>query len=125
MDTTAKTRTDTCACGATVEPVAVTDGDTGPRYHYEHCGPAWWNEDTKTRCETVDLTIPWTDDNGNLNVAKGDLIKEYSEFEQIASVDLIEDGRVVRYEIDGKHGVDFAAPKDLVKVFRYIETVEE
>lgn len=79
---------------------------------------------TKTRCEVVDLTIPWTDDNGRLNIVKGDLIKEYSEFEQIASVDLIEDGRIVRYEIEGKHGVDFADPKDLIKVYRYAETTE-
>lgn len=80
---------------------------------------------TKTRCETVDLTIPWTDDNVDLQIEPGDLITEPGiGFALVAAVDLIEDGRFVRYELEG-HLPDFAAPKDKVKVHRYIETTEE
>jgi hypothetical protein len=39
-------RTDSCLCGAVVAPVSVVVQAPYPtRYHYEHCGPAWWNED--------------------------------------------------------------------------------
>lgn len=42
-------RTDICRCGAVVAPVAVVVQAPYPtRYHYEHCGPAWWNEDDAT-----------------------------------------------------------------------------
>jgi hypothetical protein len=83
--------------------------------------------DTATkRCETVDLTIPWTDDNGDLNIVKGDLIEEPGVgLALVSDIDLIEEGRFVRYELDGHLGVQFAAPKDQIKVYRYIETTEE
>lgn len=81
---------------------------------------------TKPRCETVDLTVPWTDDHGNLNVVKGDLISEFGiGFALISAVDLVEDGRVVRYTLDGQAGVAFADPKDEVTVHRYVEHTEE
>lgn len=80
---------------------------------------------TETRCETVDLTVPWTDDNGNLNVVKGDLISELGiGLAQVSDVDLIENGRFVRYELDGYLGVQFVGPKDEVTVYRYITTEE-
>lgn len=80
---------------------------------------------SKTRCETVDLSISWTDDNGNLQIVEGDLIEEGGRPELIVSVDLVEDGRFVRYEVDGRYGAEFARPKDKVTVHRYIEHTEE
>lgn len=78
------------------------------------------------RCETVDLTLTWTDERGNLNVVKGDLISEIGiGFALISAVDLIEAGAVVRYKLDGQLGVAFADPKDEVTVHRYIETTKE
>lgn len=79
----------------------------------------------KTRCETVDQTIPWVNEDGTLNIVEGDLIEELGHPEQILTVDLIEDGRVVRYELVGQLGTEFALPKDEVKVYRYIETTED
>lgn len=83
------------------------------------------NITTKTRCETVDMTVSWTDEQGRLNVVRGDLIEELGHPELISDIALIENGRFVRYEMDGRLGVEFAAPKDEVKVYRYIETTEE
>lgn len=83
------------------------------------------NITTKTRCETVDMTVSWTDEQGRLNVVKGDLIEELGRPELISDIDLIEDGRFVRYELDGRLGVEFARPTDKVRVFRYVETGEE
>lgn len=82
--------------------------------------------DRKTRCETVDQTFTWTDQDGNLNIREGDLISEFGiGFALVSAVDLIEDGRVVRYKLDGQLGAAFADPKDEVTVHRYIETTEE
>lgn len=125
MDTTLKNRTDTCVCGATVTPVAVTEGDAGPRYHYEHCTAPWWNEDAvKTRCETVDQIVSWTDKDGTLQVEPGDLVLDDGQFKQLGHVAL-EGESLVGYSFDGHHGVDFACRDDLVAVRRYIETGKE
>lgn len=80
---------------------------------------------SKPRCETVDLTLTWTDERGNLNVVKGDLIEENGQFEQIdcVHVDAWQPAVLVRYE--GSHECHVKPLDGLVKVFRYIEHTEE
>jgi hypothetical protein len=81
---------------------------------------------TKTRCETVDMTVPWTDDNGNLNVGKGDLVTDADKFEIVTEIhwNPAWDMRVaVGYE--GRGSLVFKDPAETVKVHRYIEHTEE
>lgn len=81
---------------------------------------------SKTRCETVDQTLTWTDDNGHLNVESGDLIEVNGEFELVDCVgfDPANDN-VVGYSLADRDGIAFVPRDDRVKVFRYIETTEE
>jgi hypothetical protein len=55
---------------------------------------------TKTRCESIDQIVEWTRPDGTLNIEAGDLILEYGKLQQIARIDLVEDGRFVRYELE-------------------------
>lgn len=80
----------------------------------------------KTRCETVDLTVPWTDNNGNLQIHEGDLVRIDGRFEQVAKLHWDTEyflNVVVRF--DGHDEFQRRNPAEQVEVFRYIEHTEE
>lgn len=81
---------------------------------------------TKTRCETVDQIVEWTDKDGTLQIEPGDMILHVREFEVIATISRTPDPRHVRYTLESSPRQNrYARVHDLVAVRRYIETSEE
>lgn len=80
------------------------------------------NTAIKTRCETVDQVVSWTDSTGRLNIAVGDLVINDDEFEEVSEIhyDPATDLRVgVGFE--GRNSLVFKDPAAPVAVRRYVE----
>lgn len=81
---------------------------------------------TKTRCETVDQILPWTDPAGRLNIEVGDLVLDGGGFKQIGYVELGKGSNLVWYSFVGESDVaSFVGADELIGVRRYLETTEE
>lgn len=81
---------------------------------------------TKTRCETVDQIVEWTDSTGRLNIAVGDLIVDADQFEEVSEIHY-DPGTGLRVAVGfkGRNSLVFKPPAAPVAVRRYIETGEE
>ena len=80
----------------------------------------------KTSCETVDQLLPWTDQDGRLNITAGDLVVEAGEFELVSEIhwNPARDMRVA-VGFEGRNTLVYKDPAETVKVHRYTETIQE
>lgn len=81
---------------------------------------------TKTRCETVDQIVSWTDSTGRLNIAVGDLVLDADQFEEVSEI-LYDPAPLLRVAVGfkGRHTKVIKDPAAPVAVRRYIETTED